>query len=260
MPLRGIFFIILNTFHQKKYPSYRLIVLFIFAEISCIRLFILLNCLLVIRSYFYSMVVPFFNGVFFGLMLIFVFGPTFFALIQTSIQQGVKRSLLFVLGAFFIDFLFVSVSLYGLSDLLNNPDTVEVRNGIAMIAMLGAGLYYWFKTPYHPDKKTIISPLNASFKYLFKGMIINLLNPFLLVFWISLISVVEANYNYDDKGNRYFFLGVLTISLILDISKSLLAQKLKDLIQPKVIASVNKILSIVMLLFSLRIGYALITS
>ena len=91
-------------------------------------------------------------------------------------------------------------------------------------------------------------------------MIINLLNPFLLVFWISLISVVEANYNYDDKGNRYFFLGVLTISLILDISKSLLAQKLKDLIQPKVIASVNKILSIVMLLFSLRIGYALITS
>ncbi|MGY8793193.1 MAG: LysE family transporter, partial [Gammaproteobacteria bacterium] len=98
------------------------------------------------------------------------------------------------------------------------------------------------------------------FKYLFKGMIINLLNPFLLVFWISLISVVEANYNYDDKGNRYFFLGVLTISLILDISKSLLAQKLKDLIQPKVISSVNKILSIVMLLFSLRIGYALITS
>jgi len=102
--------------------------------------------------------------------------------------------------------------------------------------------------------------LNASFKYFFKGMIINLLNPFLLVFWISLISVVEANYSYDDKGNRYFFLGVLTISLILDISKSLLAQKLKDLIQPKVISSVNIILSIVMLLFSLRIGYALITS
>jgi len=102
--------------------------------------------------------------------------------------------------------------------------------------------------------------LNASFKYFFKGMIINLLNPFLLVFWISLISVVEANYSYDDKGNRYFFLGVLTISLILDISKSLLARKLKDLIQPKVISSVNKILSIVMLLFSLRIGYALITS
>jgi threonine/homoserine/homoserine lactone efflux protein len=48
------------------------------------------------------MVVPFLNGVFFGLMLIFVFGPTFFALIQTSIQQGVKRSLLFILGAFFL--------------------------------------------------------------------------------------------------------------------------------------------------------------
>ena len=251
---------ILNTFLSKKTPLYRQVVFLIFAEISCIRLFILLNSLLVIRSYFYIMAVPFFNGIFFGLMLIFVFGPTFFALIQTSIQQGVKCSLLFVLGAFFIDFLLVNVSLYGLSDLMNNPDTVEVRNGIAMIAMLGAGLYYWFKTPYHPDKKTIISPLNASFKYLFKGMIINLLNPFLLVFWISLISVVEANYSYDDKGNRYFFLGVLTISLILDISKSLLAQKLKDLIQPKVISSVNKILSIVMLLFSLRIGYTLMTS
>mgnify|MGYP006075905955 FL=1 len=206
------------------------------------------------------MVVPFFNGVFFGSVLIFVFGPTFFALIQTSIQQGVKRSLLFVLGAFFIDFLFVSVSLYGLSDLLNNPDTIAFRNGTAMIAMLGAGVYYWLKVPHHPDKNAIISPLNASFKYFFKGMIINLLNPFLLVFWISLISVVEANYNYDDKGNRYFFLGVLTISLILDITKSVLAQKLKNLIKPKVIASVNKIMSILMLLFSLRIGYALITS
>ena len=91
-------------------------------------------------------------------------------------------------------------------------------------------------------------------------MIINLLNPFLLVFWISLISVVEANYNFDDKGNRYFFLGVLTISLILDISKSLLAQKLKVLIKPKVVASVNKILSIMMLLFSLRIGYTFVAS
>jgi hypothetical protein len=40
----------------------------------------------------------------------------------------------------------------------------------------------------------------------------------------------------------------------------MLAQKLKDLIKPKVIASVNKVLSIVMLLFSLRIGYAFITS
>ena len=206
------------------------------------------------------MIAPFFNGLFFGLVLIFVFGPTFFALIQTSIQQGVKRSLLFILGAFFIDFLFIAVSLYGLSDVLNHPDTIEIRNGTAMIAMMGAGMYYWFKTPYHPGKKEVITPLNASFKYFVKGMIINLLNPFLLVFWISLISVVEANYSYDDKGNSYFFLGVLTISLILDISKSLLAQKLKNLIKPKVIASVNKILSIVMLLFSLRIGYALITS
>ena len=204
--------------------------------------------------------IPFFHGVFFGLVLIFVFGPTFFALIQTSIQQGVKSSLLFVLGAFFIDLLYVTVSLYGLSDLLNNPETVGLRNGITMIAMLGAGIYYWFKAPYHPGKKMIFSPLNASFKYFFKGMIINLLNPFLLIFWISLISVVEANYNYDDKGNRYFFLGVLTISLILDISKSLLAQKLKDLIKPKLIANVNKILSVVMLLFCLRIGYIICTS
>ena len=204
--------------------------------------------------------IPFFHGVFFGLVLIFVFGPTFFALMQTSIQQGVKSSLLFVLGAFFIDLLYVTVSLYGLSDLLNNPETVGLRNGITMIAMLGAGIYYWFKAPYHPGKKMIFSPLNASFKYFFKGMIINLLNPFLLIFWISLISVVEANYNYDDKGNRYFFLGVLTISLILDISKSLLAQKLKDLIKPKLIAYVNKILSVVMLLFCLRIGYIIYTS
>ena len=204
--------------------------------------------------------IPFFHGVFFGLVLIFVFGPTFFALMQTSIQQGVKSSLLFVLGAFFIDLLYVTVSLYGLSDLLNNPKTVGLRNGITMIAMLGAGIYYWFKAPYHPGKKMIFSPLNASFKYFFKGMIINLLNPFLLIFWISLISVVEANYNYDDKGNRYFFLGVLTISLILDISKSLLAQKLKDLIKPKLIAYVNKILSVVMLLFCLRIGYIIYTS
>ena len=204
--------------------------------------------------------VPFFHGLLFCSVLIFVFGPTFFALIQTSIQQGVKSSLLFVLGAFLIDLLYVTVSLYGLSDLFNNPETVGLRNGITLVAMLGAGIYYWFKKPYHPGKKVIISPLNTSFKYFLKGMVINLLNPFLLIFWISLISVAEANYDYDHKGNSYFFLGVLTISLILDISKSLLAQKLKDLIKPQIIAHVNKILSIVMLLFCLRIGYIIYTS
>ena len=104
--------------------------------------------------------IPFFHGVLFGLVLIFVFGPTFFALIQTSIQQGVKSSLLFVLGAFFIDLLYVTVSLYGLSDLLNNPETVGLRNGITMIAMLGAGIYYWFKTPYPVSYTHLTLPTN----------------------------------------------------------------------------------------------------
>ena len=149
--------------------------------------------------------VPFFHGLLFGSVLIFVFGPTFFALIQTSIQQGVKSSLLFVLGAFLIDLLYVTVSLYGLSDLFNNPETVGLRNRITMVAMLGAGIYYWFKKPYHPGKKMIISPLNTSFKYFLKGVVINLLNPFLLIFWISLISVAEANYDYDHKGNDISF-------------------------------------------------------
>ena len=107
MPLTEAFFYSTRYLLSKKITHISKVVLLIFVEISRNRLFILLNGLLVIRSYFYSMVVPFLNGVFFGLMLIFVFGPTFFALIQTSIQQGVKRSLLFILGAFFIDFLFV---------------------------------------------------------------------------------------------------------------------------------------------------------
>ncbi|MBV6645140.1 MAG: LysE family translocator [Cyclobacteriaceae bacterium] len=203
---------------------------------------------------------PFLNGLLFGLIFIFSFGPAFFALIQTSIQNGLRAALLLAIGISMSDFGFVLLSLLGTSYLLEDPQ-ISLWMGVFGTAVLFAyGMYTWFKSPGSQSRRSVESPQLDYIKYWLKGLVLNGLNPLVMIFWVSIISLVSVNYQYDISDQRIFFVGVLTTILTGDITKAVVAQKLKHLITPKTVLLFNRSLGVILILFGLRMLYFLFTN
>ena len=200
---------------------------------------------------------PYLNGLLFGLIFILSFGPGFFALIQTSMVRGVKPALFTALGISLSDAVYVALILFGIANYLENP---EVRLWMGMIGMgvlIAYAIYSWFKKPKIYTQHQMVETRLNSFKFFAKGFLLNGLNPFILIFWIGIVSVVTVNYEYSISEQRYFFSGVLCTIITMDTIKVLLANRLKHLITPGIILVLNRSVGIILLLFGLRILFFL---
>jgi threonine/homoserine/homoserine lactone efflux protein len=201
---------------------------------------------------------PFFNGLIFGLLFIFAFGPAFFALLQTSLQHGQKSAVAMALGVSLSDIVYISLALLGISSLFDNP---EVKYWVALLGgvlLVGYAVYSWNKKPVVETADEIDSGNLSLAKYFLKGLLLNGLNPFIIVFWMSIISIVGVKYDYSTTQQIYFFAGMVTTIFSMDILKVLLAQRIKHLVTPKIILVFNRSVGVVLFIFGLRILYFLI--
>lgn len=199
---------------------------------------------------------PFFHGLIFGLVFIFFIGPAFFALIQTSIQSGLRAAIFLAFGISFSDILYVLLTNLGISSLLDHPEfKFWISIGGAVI-LIGYGIYTWMKKPPTYEEVTL-EDRTLLIKYWVKGFLLNGLNPFIILFWVSWVSFVSVNYNYSSYDQRFFFGGVLVTILSSDIAKAIIANKKKHLINPRWFQRLNKVVSLILILFGLRIIYFL---
>ena len=80
--------------------------------------------------------------------------------------------------------------------------------------------------------------------YIGKGFILNAVNPFVWIFWISIIVGITARFNADTFKLILFFSGTLSIVLITDIIKTFAASQFKRFITDKFLILINKIAGI----------------
>jgi len=172
---------------------------------------------------------PIINGLIFGLIFIFALGPAFFALIQTSIQQGLKKAIFLAIGISVSDVFYVIIVLLGMAKALETDD-FKFWMGVFGVIMLGAyGVYSWFKTPKIHSENTMMDESN-SFKQFAKGLFLNGLNPFIIVSWVTWVSAIAINFEYQFNQQLQFFGGMLITILTMDIGKAFVANRLKHLI------------------------------
>ena len=77
------------------------------------------------------------------------------------------------------------------------------------------------------------------FIYIIKGYLLNLINPFLLIFWMGVMGFVVAEYNSDKEKLAVFFGTSLATVFATDLLKCFVANKIKRLLNPKVLKLVN---------------------
>jgi threonine/homoserine/homoserine lactone efflux protein len=195
---------------------------------------------------------PLFEGIILGLTVAISVGPALFALLQTSIKYGVKVGIFLAAGIFVSDLALVVGFYFGASAIVTNVSYHLVLGIIGGLVMSAYGIYTFFKKVSMTEQVEAINVIKVKKKgplpYFFKGFVLNFANPFLWVFWITSMLAINATYGGNQKSVAMFFVGSLSVILMTDILKVVLANKIKIAGNPQVKLWMNRIVGLLFMI------------
>jgi len=191
------------------------------------------------------------SGLLLGLFIAISVGPTLFAVIRYSMHHSYKAGLAFVLGVSVSDILYVTLANFASSwlNFLEEHQKVVAYAGSALF--IGIGLFALLKK-YKPVRPKRSADIQISTKTYFKiwvsGFLMNALNPAAIILWIG-AAIKVADYTI---WQRVVFFGIcLGIVLSGDISKVLLADRIRNWLTLRKIMYLNRISAVCILAFGL---------
>lgn len=195
---------------------------------------------------------PFLEGMGMGILLSMMIGPVFFALIQASIENGVRHAFFMALGILFSDAIYVLITYFGVTVILVSPLIKTALGYLGGLILIGLGLVSWRSKRIEPNqvKKSMPSKKRSG---LLKGFGLNGINPFVLLFWISVAGIVNLKANYGSWDKAIYYLSLLMTVFLLDLVKVYLARRLSRHITPALMKKMNRTVAILLILFGIRL-------
>lgn len=194
------------------------------------------------------------SGIGFGLVLTFLTGPVFFALIKTSIEKGFHAGVALALGVVTSDMVFVGAILFGAQyfDISAHDKTIAGIVGSAVLFTIG--VYYIFKKAEVKFNNTVPTTLHRA-GYFLKGFLMCIFNPTILFHWTVVIGAASTVY-HEGVHNRLLkisvmFLTILIMQFGLDTTKAYYADRLRDRISPKFLHRLNEVAGAALIIASL---------
>ncbi len=193
------------------------------------------------------------EGVILGITLAFLVGPAFVSLIQTSIHRGFYAGMQFAAGISLSDITLIALSYVGLLQILDSSRqylTIGIIGGAIMISF---GIIT-FKRKYSIPANIHINlkvQTGRFFKYFFKGYLLNIFNPFLLIFWVGVMGLVTTKYPIPSQEINIFFASCVMAVFGTDMVKVLIARKIRTYLNTKVLTLLNRIVGTMLVLFGI---------
>lgn len=193
-------------------------------------------------------------GLLLGLALVFSVGPVIFTIIKLRINYGFVSAFYFIAGVWLSDIFWV-VTANATSSLLESLTVYQIQIGTTGgLFLIGLGLYYLFFKKYHSKKELDegVAIAGSTHARLFiTGFLINTLNPGVIALWLA-AATRSISSTLNEKIVTFSI--CIGINIAADIFKINLAGKLRNKLNDKNIAIVNKISGFMFLAF----GFALI--
>lgn len=212
-----------------------------------------------------------FDAIVLGLTLsiVFGFGPAFITLIQTSIHRGFRQAAWFALGVCLNDVLMVSLCVLTSIQVVANGEREMFYFSLgAGIILILFGIFTYTRKVKEDNFKgikertdEIIDENKENFKkdddtprwfvFLGKGFVLNILNPFVWIFWFSTVAITAGTMEGNKLKILLFFAIVLATCLGCDLLKAKGASFLKKFFNAKRIRIMNIIIGVGLVLFGL---------
>lgn len=202
------------------------------------------------------------SGIGIGIVLTFLTGPVFFALIKTSIERGFHAGVYMALGVVCSDIVFVGAILFGSQLFEVSAQTKTIAGVVGSIILFVVGVRYIIKKVklnYNNDQPTGIK----RYGYFLKGFLMCIFNPTLLFHWITVIGTASTIYRADDSNRTLkiavMFLTVLVVQFGLDTTKAFYANKLRAKVSAKLVHRLNQVAGVALIIASLVLMDKLVT-
>lgn len=193
------------------------------------------------------------SGIVLGLTLAMLVGPVFFMLIDLSIKKGFADAVYLALGVVICDAVFVLLTYFG-SGSLHLMQHFRLEVGWAGgVLMIGFGLVYLLRKPRVKTSELEMTENGSSpLKEAFKGFSLNLLNPFVALFWVGVAAGVSAR-GFSPFQMQIFYLVVLSTVFVTDLLKAKAATKMRRLMTPARLRNLHRISGLGLIAFGVRL-------
>jgi threonine/homoserine/homoserine lactone efflux protein len=209
------------------------------------------------------------SGFILGMTLAVLVGPAFFTLLQTSVNHGFRIGMFLAIGIFLSDLTLVSLSFLGASQVISGEKYRIIFGITGGLILIAYGAYTFMKkvVNYSDNSNNIVTRENKleareneiigkihapqPVLYMIKGYFLNLINPFLLIFWVGVMSFVTAEYNGKTIDILVFFGVALATVLATDFLKCFVANQIKKLLSHRILSFLNHALGILLIGFGM---------
>lgn len=198
------------------------------------------------------------------LSLLFSFGPAFFGLIQNSVQNGFRRASWFAVGVSVSDIIVVFLML----TVLKSVDMEAAIHNIYVASIGGVGIIlmgiYTFrkKMKTSRDKRGRLRFSNGEdvhrWQMLVHGCLLNILNPFIWIYWISVITLLSGEMELGPTDRYVFFAGLLMATLGCDLLKCRLASLLQTWFTARIMNTFNRVVGVALMAFGVYLIVAMV--
>jgi len=193
------------------------------------------------------------QGIALGLFLSVSVGPVIFGIIKLSLRFGHKSGYAFAFGVSASDILLV---------VLGNVAAELVRTALRyekMIALVGGAILiamgiisFFFKKDPKPDTGDTDMTFRKRdlLRFSLQGFFINIFNPAPILFWLTTCTA----FAFLPLLERLVLFGTtLSIILLSDVAKVLLAGRLRNWLTPHVLHVINKVSAVIFIIFGIII-------
>ena len=193
------------------------------------------------------------KGITLGLLLSIAVGPVVFSIIKQSINNGVKGGLAFIIGVSLSDVTLAVVSNF-FTELF--AEFIERKTEIGVIGstfLISVGIYFLFfkKVKVNDEGKQIIKTRKRDYlKLIVAGFFMNILNPAIIIFWLT-TSTAFINHTLHER--IIIFSIALGLVLAGDITKVILAGKLRTRLTLKNIHLINRVNGVILIGFGVAL-------
>ncbi len=188
-------------------------------------------------------------------------GPAFIALLQTSFNRGFRPAAWFATGVILNDAFVVMLCIITSVNVVirTELDAALACIGTGVILLL-FGIFTFRKKVGGNDhrEKTIekrteeilnkFSNNPSWYVYFGKGFTLNILNPFVWLFWFSAVAIVAGNMGGNKISTIVFFGIILGTTYAMELLKARIASKQKKFLNPERTNLINKIAGVMLML------------
>lgn len=193
------------------------------------------------------------------LLLSFSFGPSFFALINTGIKHGYKTGSLLALGIVLSDFVLCLIVILlvdlGASSLIHDEKNQRFMGLMAGLVLVVFGALYFRRPVVKQEGLTIEISKPSTGSMIFKGFLLNSLNPTVWLLWLGNVTAISKPLNYSIFKMILYFGLTLGLVLLVELAKVSAANRLKALLTEKTMQAINTITGVLLMIFGLVLIY-----